>query len=76
MITDQNCFWKKIVSVIIVSSGLPNPWGYLTELFWELGWVISVEEIPNQNCFGNNSVIVLCGMVDFLEVASFVRIST
>ena len=35
----------------------------LTELLWELYSVILVEELPNRNCFGINSVIFLCAMV-------------
>ena len=35
----------------------------LTELLWELYLVILVEELPNRNCFGINSVIILCAMV-------------
>ena len=36
---------------------------YFTEIFWELCSVISVEELPNRNCFGIHSVIILCAMV-------------
>ena len=43
-----------------MSSRLPNPRFYLTESFWELSSVISVEEVPNRNCFGINSVILVC----------------
>ena len=46
-----------------VSSGLPNPWVYLTEFFWEFYSVISVEEFPNRKCCGISSVIMLCVMV-------------
>ena len=35
----------------------------LTELLWEFYSVILVEELPNRNCFGINSVIFLCAMV-------------
>ena len=35
----------------------------LTELLWELYSVILVEELPNRNCFGINSVIFVCAMV-------------
>ena len=35
----------------------------LTELFTELCSVMLVEELPNRNCFGINSLIVLCVMV-------------
>ena len=31
----------------------------LTELLWELYSVILVEELPSQNCFGFNSVILV-----------------
>ena len=40
--------------------GLPNLWIHLTELFWELCSVMSVEEVLNRNCFGINSVILVC----------------
>ena len=33
-----------------------------TELFWEFCSVFWVEELPNQHCFGINSVILLCAM--------------
>ena len=46
-----------------MSSGLPNPWVYLTETFWELYSVILGEELPNRNGFGITSVIYLCVMV-------------
>ena len=35
----------------------------LTELLWELYSVVWVEELPNRNCFGIDSVIVWCVMV-------------
>ena len=34
----------------------------LCELFWELYSVFWLEELPNRNCFGINSVIFLCVM--------------
>ena len=34
-----------------------------TELLSELCSVILVEELPNRNCFGINSVILLCAVV-------------
>ena len=44
-----------------MSSGLPNPsWDHFKEMFWELGSVMSVEELPNPNRFGMNSVVFLC----------------
>ena len=33
---------------MIVSSGLPNPWVYLTELFWLVYLVASVEELQTE----------------------------
>ena len=36
---------------------------YLTEMLWELCSVVLVEELPNRNCFGIHSVILLCVMV-------------
>ena len=41
VVTEQTCFWIKILSEITLSSGLPNPWVYLTELFWGLCSVMS-----------------------------------
>ena len=38
----------------------------LTELLWELYSVILVEELPNRNCFGIDSVIFVCAMVIIL----------
>ena len=35
----------------------------LTELLWELYSVVWVEELPNRNSFGIDSVIFLCAMV-------------
>ena len=43
----------------------------LTELFWELYSVICVEELPNRNCFGINSVIFLCVMVCVRSLCAF-----
>ena len=43
----------KSVSVRCVSSGLPNPCGHPTAMLWELCSVMSVEEWPKRNCFGN-----------------------
>ena len=46
-----------MVSVRSVSRGYTES---LTELFREFYSVISVEELPNRNCFGIHSVIFLC----------------
>ena len=61
-ITEPNSLWNYMVSLRSVSRGLPNP---LPNCFWELCSVICVEELPNRNRFGTNSVIFLCVMVDF-----------
>ena len=34
VITEPNCFWNELVSVIIANTGLPNPRVYLTEMLW------------------------------------------
>ena len=41
-------FWNYSLSVISLSTGLPNPWVYLTEWFWELCSVMLMEEFPNR----------------------------
>ena len=40
----------------------------LAELLWELYSVILVEELPNRNSFGINSVIFSCAMVIITNV--------
>ena len=35
----------------MVSIGLPNAWRYLTEMFWKLCLVMSVEEVPESDTF-------------------------
>ena len=39
-----------------MSSQLPKPWAYLTTMFLKLCSVLSVEELPNRNCFGITSI--------------------
>ena len=51
VIAEPVCFGNQLVSVISVSAGLPNPWIYLTELFWELYSGMSVEKLPNRLLF-------------------------
>ena len=36
----------------------------LTELFWEVSSVTSVEEFPNRNCLGIHSIFFLCTIGD------------
>ena len=60
MIAEPSCFWELIGLSKKCEQRITES---LTELFWKFYSVILVEELPNRNCFGINSIIFLCVMV-------------
>ena len=64
VITEQNIYWIQLVSVITVSSGLPNPWVPLIKMFLESKIrECRCPELPNQIHFGINLAFLLRVMV-------------